>query len=74
MINKCLEKGDSEPLLAILQSPKYGLRVVPECAEAYYQKLLEAKNLKTKKGKNENPLNGGTHICRGDEGLVKNVN
>ncbi|XP_014450211.2 ras GTPase-activating-like protein IQGAP2 isoform X4 [Alligator mississippiensis] len=55
MINKCLEKGDSEPLLAILQSPKYGLRVVPECAEAYYQKLLEAKNLKTKKDINESP-------------------
>ncbi|XP_019373263.1 PREDICTED: ras GTPase-activating-like protein IQGAP2 isoform X5 [Gavialis gangeticus] len=55
MINKCLEKGDSEPLLAILQSPKYGLRVVPECAEAYYQNLLEAKNLKTKKDINESP-------------------
>ncbi|XP_014377011.1 ras GTPase-activating-like protein IQGAP2 isoform X3 [Alligator sinensis] len=55
VINKCLEKGDSEPLLALLQSPKYGLRVVPECAEAYYQKLLEAKNLKTKKDINESP-------------------
>ncbi|XP_019387765.1 PREDICTED: ras GTPase-activating-like protein IQGAP2 isoform X3 [Crocodylus porosus] len=55
MINKCLEKGDSEPLLAILQSPKYGLRVVPECAEAYYQNLLEAKNLKTKEDINESP-------------------
>ncbi|XP_044876439.1 ras GTPase-activating-like protein IQGAP2 isoform X1 [Mauremys mutica] len=55
MINKCLEKHDSQPVLDILQSPKFGLRVVPECAEAYYKNLLEAKNLKTKEDSSEGP-------------------
>uniref|UniRef100_A0A8C8RRS7 IQ motif containing GTPase activating protein 2 n=1 Tax=Pelusios castaneus TaxID=367368 RepID=A0A8C8RRS7_9SAUR len=55
MINKCLEKRDSQPILAILQSPKFGLRVVPECAETYYKNLLEAKDLKTKEDSNESP-------------------
>ncbi|XP_074851545.1 ras GTPase-activating-like protein IQGAP2 isoform X2 [Carettochelys insculpta] len=55
MINKCLEKQDSQPVLAILQSPKFGLRVVPDCAETYYKNLLEAKNLKTKEESNEGP-------------------
>lgn len=51
MINKTLEKGDSEPILMILQS-KFGLRVVPECAEAYFRNLSGAKQLKTREGKN----------------------
>uniref|UniRef100_A0A8C0H3U1 IQ motif containing GTPase activating protein 2 n=1 Tax=Chelonoidis abingdonii TaxID=106734 RepID=A0A8C0H3U1_CHEAB len=55
MINKCLEKHDSQPVLDILQSPKFGLRVVPECAETYYKNLLEAKNLKTKEDSSEGP-------------------
>ncbi|TFK15819.1 PC4 and SFRS1-interacting protein [Platysternon megacephalum] len=55
MINKCLEKHDSQPVLDILQSPKFGLRVVPECAETYYKNLLEAKNLKTKEDSSESP-------------------
>ncbi|CAM4556101.1 unnamed protein product [Lepidochelys olivacea] len=55
MINQCLEKHDSQPVLDILQSPKFGLRVVPECAETYYKNLLEAKNLKTKEDSSEGP-------------------
>uniref|UniRef100_A0A452INT5 Ras-GAP domain-containing protein n=1 Tax=Gopherus agassizii TaxID=38772 RepID=A0A452INT5_9SAUR len=55
MINNCLEKHDSQPVLDILQSPKFGLRVVPECAETYYKNLLEAKNLKTKEDSSEGP-------------------
>lgn len=51
MINKSLEKGDSQPVLMILQS-KFGLRVIPECAETYFRNLSEAKNLKTVEGKN----------------------
>lgn len=50
MINKSLEKGDSQPILMILQS-RFGLRVIPECAEAYFRKLSEAKNMKTTEGK-----------------------
>ncbi|NXY73841.1 IQGA2 protein, partial [Glareola pratincola] len=49
MINKILEKGDSQPILMILQS-KFGLRVIPECAETYFGNLSEAKNLKTREG------------------------
>uniref|UniRef100_A0A8C0G3E7 IQ motif containing GTPase activating protein 2 n=1 Tax=Bubo bubo TaxID=30461 RepID=A0A8C0G3E7_BUBBB len=45
MINKSLEKGDSQPILMILQS-RFGLRVIPECAEIYFRNLSEAKNLK----------------------------
>ncbi|NXM08507.1 IQGA2 protein, partial [Tyrannus savana] len=52
MINKSLEKGDSQPILTILQS-KFGLRVTPECAEAYFRNLSEAKNLKNTQGSNE---------------------
>ncbi|XP_050184708.1 ras GTPase-activating-like protein IQGAP2 isoform X2 [Myiozetetes cayanensis] len=52
MINKSLEKGDSQPILMILQS-KFGLRVTPECAEAYFRNLSEAKNLKNTQGSNE---------------------
>lgn len=51
MINKSLEKGDSQPIPTILQS-KFGLRVIPECAEAYFKNLSDAKNLKTREGKN----------------------
>ncbi|XP_062456666.1 ras GTPase-activating-like protein IQGAP2 isoform X2 [Rhea pennata] len=47
MINKSLEKGDSQPILMILQS-KFGLRVIPECGETYFKTLSEAKKLKTK--------------------------
>ncbi|PKU44504.1 ras gtpase-activatinghypothetical protein [Limosa lapponica baueri] len=54
MINKSLEKGDSQPILMILQS-KFGLRVTPECAETYFRNLSEAKNLKTREGSNESP-------------------
>uniref|UniRef100_A0A8C3KH87 IQ motif containing GTPase activating protein 2 n=1 Tax=Calidris pygmaea TaxID=425635 RepID=A0A8C3KH87_9CHAR len=54
MINKSLEKGDSQPILMILQS-KFGLRVTPECAETYFRNLSEAKNLKTKEDSNESP-------------------
>ncbi|XP_071437515.1 ras GTPase-activating-like protein IQGAP2 isoform X5 [Pithys albifrons albifrons] len=54
MINKSLEKGDSQPILMILQS-KFGLRVISECAEAYFRNLSEAKNLKTTEGCNESP-------------------
>lgn len=50
VINKSLEKGDSQPILMILQS-KFGLRVIPECAEAYFRNLSEAKNMKTTEGK-----------------------
>uniref|UniRef100_A0A8C4YAC5 IQ motif containing GTPase activating protein 2 n=1 Tax=Gopherus evgoodei TaxID=1825980 RepID=A0A8C4YAC5_9SAUR len=66
MINNCLEKHDSQPVLDILQSPKFGLRVVPECAETYYKNLLEAKNLKTKEGKTRS-----LQYCKGIEGLVQ---
>uniref|UniRef100_A0A8D0H7B2 IQ motif containing GTPase activating protein 2 n=1 Tax=Sphenodon punctatus TaxID=8508 RepID=A0A8D0H7B2_SPHPU len=51
MINQCLEKDDSQPFIAILQSPKLGLKVVPECAETYYKNLLEVKSLKPKDSK-----------------------
>ncbi|NWH51117.1 IQGA2 protein, partial [Fregata magnificens] len=54
MINKSLEKGDSQPILMILQS-KFGLRVIPECAETYFTNLSEAKNLKTREDSNESP-------------------
>ncbi|NXG84038.1 IQGA2 protein, partial [Stercorarius parasiticus] len=54
MINKILEKGDSQPILMILQS-KFGLRVIPECAETYFRNLSEAKNLKTREDSNESP-------------------
>ncbi|NXK27301.1 IQGA2 protein, partial [Arenaria interpres] len=54
MINKSLEKGDSQPILMILQS-KFGLRVTPECAETYFRNLSEAKNLKTREDSNESP-------------------
>ncbi|XP_058682261.1 ras GTPase-activating-like protein IQGAP2 isoform X3 [Poecile atricapillus] len=54
MINKSLEKGDSQPILTILQS-RFGLRVIPECAEAYFRSLSEAKNMKTTEGSSESP-------------------
>ncbi|XP_075383095.1 ras GTPase-activating-like protein IQGAP2 isoform X3 [Mycteria americana] len=54
MINKSLEKGDSQPVVMILQS-KFGLRVIPECAETYFRNLSEAKNLKTREDSNESP-------------------
>ncbi|NXS58766.1 IQGA2 protein, partial [Brachypteracias leptosomus] len=54
MINKSLENGDSQPILMILQS-KFGLRVIPECAETYFRNLSEAKNLKTRDDSNESP-------------------
>ncbi|XP_023799335.1 ras GTPase-activating-like protein IQGAP2 isoform X5 [Cyanistes caeruleus] len=54
MINKSLEKGDSQPILTILQS-RFGLRVIPECAEAYFRNLSEAKNKKTTEGSSESP-------------------
>ncbi|XP_052632836.1 ras GTPase-activating-like protein IQGAP2 isoform X3 [Harpia harpyja] len=54
MINKSLEKGDSQPILMLLQS-KFGLRVISECAETYFRNLSEAKNLKTVEGSNESP-------------------
>ncbi|NWQ76265.1 IQGA2 protein, partial [Columbina picui] len=54
MINKSLEKGDLEPILMILQS-KFGLRVVPECVEAYFRNLSEAKQLKSREDFNESP-------------------
>ncbi|XP_063279164.1 ras GTPase-activating-like protein IQGAP2 isoform X6 [Prinia subflava] len=54
MINKSLEKGDSQPVLMILQS-RFGLRVIPECAEAYFRNLSEAKNMKTTEGSSEGP-------------------
>jgi len=50
VINKSLEKGDSQSILMILQS-KFGLRVTPECAETYFRNLSEAKKLKTREGK-----------------------
>ncbi|NXJ11878.1 IQGA2 protein, partial [Odontophorus gujanensis] len=54
VINKSLEKGDSQPILTTLQS-KFGLRVVSECAETYFKNLSEAKKLKTKDDSNESP-------------------
>ena len=51
LINKSLEKGDSQSIPMILQS-KFGLRIVSECAEIYFKNLSEAKKLKTKDGKN----------------------
>uniref|UniRef100_A0A8C4V545 IQ motif containing GTPase activating protein 2 n=1 Tax=Falco tinnunculus TaxID=100819 RepID=A0A8C4V545_FALTI len=54
MINKSLEKGDSQRILMILQS-KFGLRVIPECAEAYFRNLFEAKSLKTREDSTESP-------------------
>ncbi|CAI5787416.1 GTPase-activating IQGAP2 isoform X2 [Podarcis lilfordi] len=48
MINQCLENGDSAQIVTILQPPNFNLRAVPECAETYYNSLLETKNLKTK--------------------------
>ncbi|XP_025892329.1 ras GTPase-activating-like protein IQGAP2 isoform X3 [Nothoprocta perdicaria] len=53
MINKSLEKGDSQAILMILQS-KFGLRVIPECSETYFKSLSDAKNLKPKDS-NESP-------------------
>ncbi|XP_061218037.1 ras GTPase-activating-like protein IQGAP2 isoform X4 [Neopsephotus bourkii] len=54
VINKSLEKGDSQPVLMILQS-KFGLRVIPECAETYFRKLSEAKNQRAREDSNESP-------------------
>ncbi|KAM4640468.1 ras GTPase-activating-like protein IQGAP2 isoform 2-T2 [Amazona ochrocephala] len=54
VINKSLEKGDSQPILMILQS-KFGLRVIPECAENYFRNLSEAKNMKAREDGNESP-------------------
>uniref|UniRef100_A0A8B9GFV6 IQ motif containing GTPase activating protein 2 n=1 Tax=Amazona collaria TaxID=241587 RepID=A0A8B9GFV6_9PSIT len=54
VINKSLEKGDSQPVLMILQS-KFGLRVIPECAENYFRNLSEAKNMKAREDANESP-------------------
>ncbi|XP_061873723.1 ras GTPase-activating-like protein IQGAP2 isoform X1 [Colius striatus] len=54
MINKSLEKGDPQQILMILQS-KFGLRVIPECAETYFRNLSEAKKLKTGEDSNESP-------------------
>ncbi|NXU25967.1 IQGA2 protein, partial [Thalassarche chlororhynchos] len=54
MINKSLENSDSQPILMILQS-KFGLRVIPECAETYFRNLSKAKNLKTREDSNESP-------------------
>ncbi|XP_066195169.1 ras GTPase-activating-like protein IQGAP2 isoform X3 [Sylvia atricapilla] len=54
MINKSLENGDSQPILMILQS-RFGLRVIPECAEAYFKNLSEAKNMRTTEGSTEGP-------------------
>ncbi|XP_048787712.1 ras GTPase-activating-like protein IQGAP2 isoform X7 [Lagopus muta] len=54
MINKSLEKGDSQPILMTLQS-KFGLRVASECAETYFKNLSEAQKLKTKDDSNESP-------------------
>ncbi|NXY06732.1 IQGA2 protein, partial [Pteruthius melanotis] len=54
MINKSLEEGDSQPILMILQS-RFGLRVIPECAEAYFRSLSEAKKMKTTEGSSESP-------------------
>ncbi|NXR20815.1 IQGA2 protein, partial [Cinclus mexicanus] len=54
MINKSLEKGDSQPILMVLQS-RFGLRVIPECTEAYFRNLSEAKNMKTTEGSSESP-------------------
>ncbi|XP_066469556.1 ras GTPase-activating-like protein IQGAP2 isoform X2 [Tiliqua scincoides] len=48
MLNQCLEKGDPTEIVAILQSPSFNLNIEPECAEAYYNHLLETKSLKTK--------------------------
>ncbi|KAG8130998.1 putative Ras GTPase-activating-like protein [Naja naja] len=48
MINQGLEKGDSASIITILQSRNFNLKAVPECAEIYYERLQEAKNLKTK--------------------------
>ncbi|XP_042731088.1 ras GTPase-activating-like protein IQGAP2 isoform X5 [Lagopus leucura] len=54
VINKSLEKGDSQPILMTLQS-KFGLRVASECAETYFKNLSEAQKLKTKDDSNESP-------------------
>ncbi|XP_072215194.1 ras GTPase-activating-like protein IQGAP2 isoform X4 [Excalfactoria chinensis] len=54
VINKSLEKGDSQPILMTLQS-KFGLRVVSECAEIYFKNLSEAQKLKAKDDSNESP-------------------
>ncbi|NXW10725.1 IQGA2 protein, partial [Fregetta grallaria] len=54
MINKSLEKGDSQPILMILQS-RFGLRVISECAETYFRNLSKAKNLKTREDSNDSP-------------------
>uniref|UniRef100_A0A8C8BSH0 IQ motif containing GTPase activating protein 2 n=1 Tax=Otus sunia TaxID=257818 RepID=A0A8C8BSH0_9STRI len=45
---------DSQPILMILQT-KFGLRVIPECAEIYFRNLSEAKNLKIREDSNESP-------------------
>ncbi|XP_040397701.1 ras GTPase-activating-like protein IQGAP2 isoform X5 [Cygnus olor] len=54
LINKSLEKGDSQSIAMILQS-KFGLRIVSECAETYFKNLSEAKKLKTKDDSTEGP-------------------
>uniref|UniRef100_A0A493T2S7 IQ motif containing GTPase activating protein 2 n=1 Tax=Anas platyrhynchos platyrhynchos TaxID=8840 RepID=A0A493T2S7_ANAPP len=54
LINKSLEKGDSQSIPMILQS-KFGLRIVSECAEIYFKNLSEAKKLKTKDDSTESP-------------------
>ncbi|XP_035165943.1 ras GTPase-activating-like protein IQGAP2 isoform X6 [Oxyura jamaicensis] len=54
LINKSLEKGDSQSIPKILQS-KFGLRIVSECAETYFKNLSEAKKLKTKDDSTESP-------------------
>ncbi|XP_047909621.1 ras GTPase-activating-like protein IQGAP2 isoform X3 [Anser cygnoides] len=54
LINKSLEKGDSQSIPMILQS-KFGLRIVSECAETYFKNLSEAKKLKTKDDSTEGP-------------------
>ncbi|KAJ7335864.1 hypothetical protein JRQ81_013805 [Phrynocephalus forsythii] len=53
-VNQCLEEGDPSQLITILQSPSFALRTAPECAETYYSRLLETKNLKHK-DPNESP-------------------
>lgn len=62
MINKSLEKGDSQPIPMILQS-RFGLRVIAECAEAYFRNLSEAKNRKTTEGKKLPKRDSFTYLC-----------
>ncbi|XP_069079697.1 ras GTPase-activating-like protein IQGAP2 isoform X1 [Pleurodeles waltl] len=50
-VNLALEEGDPQQTLAALQSPNPALRgVIPECTEAYHEKLTEAKRLKAEEG------------------------